>query len=73
MGGNIKSSTDLNQGYLITYLADTRRNDRMSLLRQNDVATSFWHINDVIFASCVRLVAVRRVITKFYEVSKPRD
>ena len=28
-----------------------------SLLRQNDVATSFWRNNDVIFTSCVRWVA----------------
>ena len=39
----------------LTYPGDTRRKIT-SLLRQNDVATSFWRNNDAIIASCVRWV-----------------
>ena len=44
-----------------------------SLLRQNDIATSFWRYNDVIITSCVRwiliwsgLILTRSIIIYFY-------
>ena len=45
--------TGSNKIYTITILKRTRDAIIPSILRQNDVMTSFWRNNDVIFASCV--------------------
>ena len=41
-----------------------------SLLRQNEVATSFWRHNDVIFTLCVRWVELQTRNTQFFFLSR---
>ena len=60
-----KVSQNKREGYKnvinVSDVASKRTHDAIitSLRRQNDVAASFWHGNDVIFASCVRWARIK--------------
>ena len=54
--GNIIFHRSIRIGHGVLHLQRTHDVMVTSLLRQDDVATSFWRNNDVIIASCVRWI-----------------